>query len=157
MTGTNSTTNLPTSFTPQYVRIPGGSFVMGDHFGFVDPEHPNDELPLHNVYISPLYMSTTLVTMTEYCAFLNSVLARGLIEVRSNVVYAVGGTNVYFYTCGASAYSFIQYTNGSFLVLNNRHLRPVTSVLWFGAIAYCNWLSQSNGFDSSSEHGSCGE
>ena len=146
---TNSTTNLPTSFTAQYVRIPGGSFVMGDHFGFVDPEHPNDELPLHNVYISPLYMSTTPVTMTEYGAFLNSALAQGLIEVRSNIVYAVGGTNVYFYTYGASAYSFIQYTNSSFVVLNNRHLRPVTGVLWFGAIAYCNWLSQSNGFDSS--------
>lgn len=65
---TNSTTNLTTSFTAQYVRIPGGSYIMGDHFGFVDPEHPNDELPLHNVYISPLYMSTMLITMTQYCA-----------------------------------------------------------------------------------------
>ena len=149
VTGTNSsTTNLTTSFTAQYVRIPGGSYIMGDPFGFVDPEHPNDELPLHKVYISPLYMSTTLVTMTEYCAYLNSALAQGLIEVRSNIVYAVGGTNVYFYTYGASAYSFIQYTNSSFVVLNNRHLRPATSVLWFGAIAYCNWLSQSNGFNS---------
>jgi len=145
---TNSTTNLPTSFTAQYVRIPGGSFVMGDHFGFVDPEHPSDELPLHNVTISPLYMATTLTTMTEYCAFLNSALAQGLIEVRSNIVYAVGGTNVYFYTYGASPYSFIQYANNSFAVLDNRHLRPVTSVLWFGAIAYCNWLSRSNGFDA---------
>jgi formylglycine-generating enzyme required for sulfatase activity len=141
-------TNVTSSFAAQYVRIPGGSFVMGDHFGFVDPEHPNDELPLHNVYISPLYMATTLTTMTEYCAFLNSALAQGLIEVRSNIVYAVGGTNVYFYTYGASPYSFIQYANNSFAVLDNRHLRPVTSVLWFGAIAYCNWLSRSNGFDA---------
>ena len=43
---------------------------MGDHFNFYDPNHPNDELPLHNVYISPLYMDTTLVTMPEYCASL---------------------------------------------------------------------------------------
>jgi formylglycine-generating enzyme required for sulfatase activity len=134
------------TFRAQFVRIPGGSFVMGDHFGFVDPEHPNDELPLHSVYISPLYMATTPVTMTEYCAYLNSALAQGLIEVRSNVVYAAGGTNVYFYTYGASPYSFIQYNGSAFVVLNNRDLRPVTSVLWFGAIAYCNWLSQSNGF-----------
>ena len=107
---------------------------MGDPFGFVDPEHPTDELPLHNVYISPLEMATTPVTMTEYCAYLNSALAQGLIEVRSNIVYAVGGTNVYFYTYGASAYSFIQYTNSSFVVLNNRHLRPATCVLFFCSI-----------------------
>ena len=147
-TGTTNSTNYTSSFTPNYVRIPGGSYIMGDHFNFYDPDHPSDEIPLHPVYISPLYMSTTLVTMTEYCAYLNSALAQGLIEVRSNIVYAVGGTNIYFYTQGANAYSFIQYANNAFSVMNNRDLRPVTSVLWFGAIAYCNWLSQSNGFNS---------
>ena len=65
MTGTTNGTNSAVSFTAQYVRIPGGSFVMGDHFDFYDPEHPSDEIPLHNVYISPLYMATTLVTMTR--------------------------------------------------------------------------------------------
>ncbi len=148
VTGTTNSTNSAVSFTAQYVRIPGGSFVMGDHFNFYDPDHPSDEIPLHNVYISPLYMATTLTTMTEYCAFLNSALAQSLIEVRSNIVYAVGGTNIYFYTHGANAYSFIQYANNAFSVMNNRDLRPVTSVRWFGAIAYCNWLSQSNGFNS---------
>jgi len=146
--GTTNGTNSAVSFSAKYVRIPGGSFIMGDHFNFYDPDHPSDEIPLHPVSISPLYMSTTLVTMTEYCAFLNSALSQGIIEVRSNVVYAVGGTNIYFYTHGANAYSFIQYANSSFSVMNNRDLRPVTSVRWFGAIAYCNWLSQSNGFDA---------
>ena len=136
------TTNIASSFTAKCVHVPGGSYVMGDHFGFVDPEHPNDELPLHHVYISPLYMGTTLVTVREYCDHLNAALYQGLIEVRSNVVYAVGGTNEYFYTYGASSYSRIQYTNGTFVVLNNRDLHPITSVRWFGAVAYCNWLSQ---------------
>jgi len=141
--------NPAVGFTAQYVRIPGGSYSMGDHFGFVDPEHPNDELPLHNVYISPLYMSTTLTTVSDYCKYLNAAFSQGLIEVRSNTVYAVGGTNEYFYTYGASAYSRILYTNGAFVVLNNRDLHPITSVLWFGAIAYCNWLSTTNGYASS--------
>lgn len=145
---TTNTINSSVSFVAKFVRIPGGSFVMGDHFNFYDPDHPSDEIPLHPVFISPLCMSTTLVTMTEYCAFLNSALAQGLIEVRSNLVYAVGGTNIYFYTHGANAYSFIQYANSSFSVMNNRDLRPVTNVRWFGAIAYCNWLSQSNGLDT---------
>jgi sugar lactone lactonase YvrE/formylglycine-generating enzyme required for sulfatase activity len=141
-------TNPAGAATGQYVRIPGGSFVMGDHFGFVDPEHPNDELPLHPVYISPLYMGVTLVTCREYCDYLNAALAQGLIEVRFNMVYAAGGTNIFFYTYGTSAYSRIQYSGGVFSVLNNRDLHPVTSVRWFGAIAYCNWLSARGGYTS---------
>ena len=144
---TVSGVSQPVTFTPQYVRIPGGSFVMGDHFEYVDLKHYTDEVPLHNVFISPLYMSTTLCTMNEYCAYLNAALTQGLIEVRTNIVYAVGGTNAYFYTYGASFCSFIQFANNSFTVLNNRDLRPVTSVRWFGAIAYCNWLSARDGFD----------
>jgi len=134
------------SFTGQFVRIPGGSYVMGDHFGYVDPDHPSDELPLHTAYISPLYMATTLVTCREYCDYLNDGLNQGLIEVRSNVVYAVGGSNIYFYTYGGSVYSRIQYTGTGFVVLDSRDLHPVTSMLWHGAIAYCNWLSQRDGF-----------
>ena len=26
------------------ITIPGGQFEMGDHFGFVDPQHPTDEI-----------------------------------------------------------------------------------------------------------------
>ena len=140
------TTNVTSSFNAQFVRIPGGSFVMGDHFDFIDPQHYTDEAPLHNVAISPLYMTTTLATMTEYCAYLNAALYQGLIEVRSNIVYAVGGTNVYFNTYDASFTSFIQFTNNSFVVLSHRDLRPVTSVRWFGAMAYCNWMSQRGEF-----------
>ena len=136
------TTNIAGSFNAQYVRIPGGSFLMGDQFGYIDLKHYTDELPVHNAYISPLYMGQTLVTVREYCDFLNAALCQGLIEVRSNIVYAVGGTNVYFYTYDASAVSRIQYTNSTFVTVNNRDTHPVTSVRWFGAIAYCNWLSQ---------------
>ena len=140
------TTNITSSFTAQFVRIPGGSYIMGDPFGYVDPEHPSDELPLHNVYISPLYMATTLATVREYCDYLNAALYQGLIEVRSNTIYAVGGTNVYFDTYDASSYSRIQFTNNTFVVRDNRGMHPVTSVRWFGAIAYCNWLSQRGAF-----------
>ena len=148
LTTTTGTSNAIIPFTAQYVRIPGGYFLMGDQFGYIDPKHYTDEVPVHNVYVSPLYMDTTLVTCREYCNFLNAALAQGLIEVRTNIVYAVGGTNEYFYTHDISYSSRIQYQNGAFVVLESRDLHPVTSVNWFGAIAYCNWLSQSNGFDS---------
>jgi formylglycine-generating enzyme required for sulfatase activity len=66
---------------------------MGDHFNYVDPGHPSDEIPLHPVTISPFYMSTTLLTCREYCDYLNAALAQKLIEVRSGFVYSVGGTS----------------------------------------------------------------
>ena len=139
-------TNVTCAFTAQVVRIPGGSYVMGDHFNYYDPDHPSDEIPLHNVTISALYMATTPATMYEYCAFLNAARYQGVVEVLSNIVYGMSGTNIYFYTHDANVYSFIQYSNGLFTVLDNRGLRPVTSVRWFGAAAYCNWMSQQGGW-----------
>ena len=65
------TSNAIIPFTAQYVRIPGGYYLMGDQFGYIDLKHYTDEVPVHNVYISPLYMDTTLVTCREYCDFLN--------------------------------------------------------------------------------------
>ena len=135
-----------TTFTPVFVRIPGGSYVMGDHVGFVDPDHPSDEIPLHNVTISPFYMATTLVTNSEYAAYLNAGLKSGLIEVRSGIVYAVGGSNIYFYTTTSVPLSTISYASNTFTVRSGRELHPVTGVRWFGAAAFANWLSARDGY-----------
>jgi formylglycine-generating enzyme required for sulfatase activity len=143
---TVSNATNPVTFTPLFVRIPGGSYMMGDHFNFVDPDHPSDELPLHTVTISPFFMSTTLLTNREYCDYLNAAMAQGLIEVRSGSVYAVGGTNVYFDTTAAVPLSTITWSNNLFTVHTGRDLHPVTGVRWFGAIAYCNWLSLRDGY-----------
>ena len=32
---------------PGLASIPGGTFEMGDHHGFVDPKHGSDEIPIH--------------------------------------------------------------------------------------------------------------
>jgi len=138
--------NTTGTFTPLFAHIPGGTFVMGDHFNFVDPDHPSDEIPLHSVTISPFYMATTLVTNTEYAAYLNAALTSGLIEVRSGIVYAVGGSNILFYTSSSVPLSTISYANNSFTVRTGRELHPVTGVRWFGAAAFANWLSTRDGY-----------
>ena len=135
------TTNAIQAFTPQFVRIPAGQYQMGDHFGFVDPVHPSDEIPVHSVYVDSFYMETTLLTCREYGEFLNSALALSLVEVRSNYVYGVGGTNIYCDTYGSDTNSRVQWTGSAFTIRDNRDLHPVTGVRWFGAIAYCNWAS----------------
>jgi len=139
---------MPATFTPQFVSIPAGTYVMGDHVGFVDPDHPSDEVPLHTVSISPFHMCTTLLTCQEYCDYLNAALAQGLIEVRAGSVYAVGGTNLYYDTSSAVPLATLAWSGGRFSVRNGRELHPITGVRWFGAIAFCNWLSQRDGFSA---------
>jgi formylglycine-generating enzyme required for sulfatase activity len=127
--------------------IPGGEFEMGDHFGFVDPSHPSDELPLHTVKVNSFYMEKTEATNQQFLAFLNDALLKGLIEVRSNIVYAKGGSDIYCYTNQFASYYSIGYDGKVFSIVDFRANHPVTGVMWFGVAAYCNWLSLQNNLE----------
>ncbi|MCX5685451.1 MAG: SUMF1/EgtB/PvdO family nonheme iron enzyme, partial [Planctomycetota bacterium] len=135
---------------PEVEVIPEGSFVMGDHFNYTDPSHPTDEKPLHTVSIDAFYMGTYDITNREYCDYLNSALAQGLIEVRSGLVYAVGGSDVYCETRSSTLYSVvysgIEWSGTAFSVLSGRDNHPMIGVRWEGAAAYCNWLSAIQGY-----------
>lgn len=144
----SSTGSSTTPFVPRFARIPGGSFTMGDHFGYVDPAHASDEVPLHPVTLSSFYMSTTLLTCREYCDYLNAALKAGLIEVRAGFIYSTGGTNILSDTTTAYPHSTITYASGAFSVRAGRDLHPITGVRWFGAISYCNWLSVRDGYSA---------
>ncbi|MEI6088832.1 MAG: DUF1566 domain-containing protein [bacterium] len=125
--------------------IPGGEFEMGDHFGFSDPKHPSDELPLHTVKVDSLYMSKTETTNLQYLDFLNSSLTNGLIEVRNNAVYKKGSSDIYCYTNQFASYYSIGYDGTRFSIVDFRANHPIVGVMWLGAAAYCNWLSLQNG------------
>lgn len=127
--------------------IPSGEFQMGDHFGFVDPSHPSDELPLHLVKIDSFYISKYITTNQQYLAFLNSMLLDGALEVRNNAVYAKGGSDIYCYTHQYANYYSISYDGKEFSLADFRANHPMVGVMWYGAAAYCNWLSSQNGLD----------
>jgi formylglycine-generating enzyme required for sulfatase activity len=127
------------------VLLPGGDFEMGDHFGFVDPAHPSDELPIHDVKVNSFYMAVCETTNQQYLDYLSSSLSKGLIEVRNNIVYAVGGTEPYYFTNQYAAYYSIGFSGNNFSITDFRAKHPVVGVMWSGAAAYCNWLSQQNG------------
>jgi formylglycine-generating enzyme required for sulfatase activity len=128
--------------------LPGGEYSMGDHFGFVDPSHPSDELPLHNVKVNSFYISRTETTNQQFLSFLNSALINGTIEVRSNVVYATGGSDIYCYTNQYASYYSIGYSYGVFSIVDFRANHPMVGVMWSGAAAFCNWLSAQNGLEA---------
>ena len=125
--------------------IPGGAFEMGDHYGFVDSAHPSDDIPLHAVKIDSFYIAKTIATNQQYLQFLDSALSKSLIEVRSNIVYLTGDTNILCYTNQYSSYYSIGYDGHSFSIVDFRAQHPMVGVMWFGAAAYCNWLSNKNG------------
>lgn len=125
--------------------VTGGEYSMGDHFGFVDPSHPSDELPLHTVKVNSFYISKTEATNQQFLAFLNASLISGAVEVRSNVVYATGGSEIYCYTNQFASYYSISYSSGVFSMADFRANHPMVGVMWSGAAAFCNWLSAQNG------------
>ena len=129
---------------PEYMlKIPAGVFAMGDH---------NDET--HNVYLDEFYISKFEVTNQQYCDHLNDALAKNLIEVIDNIVYTVSsGGEAYCATSGANADSQIEYSEGVFSVslkdgTTDMSDHPMVGVSWFGAVAYCNWLSGQQVFEA---------
>ena len=153
------------STSPSYemARIPGGAFEMGDHSGYADPQHPSDELPIHSVKITAFAIGVNDVTVDQYVDYLNSAMSAGLLRVgggsygvsggpttsvivAAGVVYLAGGSDILYLTRQAYRYSPIGWDGRTFSALDNRGRMPVTSVSWFGAAAYANWLSLEDGY-----------
>lgn len=129
------------------VMIPAGTFSMGDHIGFVDPKHPSDELPLHDVKIDSFYMAKTHITNQQYLTYLNSAYASGLITVKNKTVYGAGLDSVYCYTNQYASYYSISFDGKTFSMADFRANHPVNGMRFFGCLAFCNWLSRQNGLN----------
>jgi len=136
------------------VYIPDGNFVMGDHFA---PEGFDDELPLHPVLLDAFFMGKYEIINQQYCDFLNSAYPAQL-KVVSGVVYAAsdtGNSHPYCDTHSSSSFSQIDYNDvtGTFSVRTKgsppRDMSndPMVDVSWYGAVAYCNWRSSTEGYE----------
>ena len=135
--------------TADMVLIPADTFRMGDHYGFVDPNHPTDELPVHTVKLDTFLLSPYELTNQEFCMFLNDMKDKGQISVIDSNVYLTGDTNLICQAGPMGVYSRIQWSGSGFSVSANKKKHPMVCVRWHGAIAYCNWLSDLFGYDPS--------
>ena len=121
--------------------IPGGLFEMGDHHNFVDPKHGGDETPIHPVWVDSFWLAITETTNRQFCEYLNTAFAQNSIEVRDGQVFATGGREVFCFTHEFADYSSIGWDGATFSVMDHRAEHPMIGVMWFGAAAFCNWLS----------------
>ena len=136
--------NIPDDMT----YILGGEFEMGDHF----EEGGSGELPVHAVLVDSFFMSKFEITNQQYCDYLNSALGSGSIYLSSNIVYGTGNNQGYCDTSASSTFSQIDYSGGAFSARtkDGRDMSddPMVLVSWYGAVAYCNWRSSEEGYES---------
>jgi len=135
------------------VYIPDGEFEMGRHVG----NGWGDELPVHVVLLDAFFVSKFEITNRQYCDYLNSSYPAKL-KVVSGVVYAASDSGNSYPYCDMHSWdpeSQIDYNDisGTFSVRTKgeppRDMNddPMVQVSWYGAVAYCNWRSQQEGYE----------
>ena len=118
----------PEPVKPRMELIPEGSFQMGSSARF------DSKTPFHKVTLESFYMSKYAVTNKEYCIFLNYCGN----ETENNVKWIYLPEDAY---CGIKEGP----EPDSFRVKSGYKDRPAVYVTWYGAVAYCNWLSEKFG------------
>jgi formylglycine-generating enzyme len=106
--------------------ITGGKFQMGS-------TKKDQESPVHSVTLNNFFMSNYTVTNEDYCEFLNA--AGNQPEGKA-----------LWLKIEKNEYSGI-VKDEKFTVKSGYEKRPVVYITWYGAAAYCNWLSEKEGLD----------
>ena len=134
-------------FIPETVMVEGGIFTMGDTFDDGDP----NEKPVHEVaLVRDFSIGKYEITNEQFVQFLNN--ARVEFNNQDRWGYLNGRKIIderYFKQTG------IVYSPGWGWDLKGDHQgtvydydqMPVINVTWFGAVEYCNWLSDISGLD----------
>ena len=121
----------------EWVWVEGGFFEMGDTFGDGD----GDEKPVHEVYVDGFYMSKYEVTNRQVVEVFNWALRQGKILVTKTTVKNARGNQQELLDLDDSDCQ-IGYDGNQLYVKGNYANYPVIEISWYGAIAFCNYLSE---------------
>jgi len=132
------------------VRIPGGTFAMGDGF---DEGYPDDgETPVHEVELAPFHLDVTAVTNAQYATFVkatgyvteaerfgSSAVFHLLVEAPStDVMGRATGAPWWLEVAGADW----RHPGGRDSSVGARQDHPVVQVSWTDALAYARWAGK---------------
>ncbi len=145
----------------EMVSIPGGTFTMGrldtgdDSAGYIN------ELPRHQVTLTAYQIGKYEVTTQAYCDVLNWAKGQGYLKDASGNAWSSGaiyaGTiSRYLIVALTNLDCNVQYSGGTFSpktrtgtggVTYSTADHPMVRVTWYGAVAFCNWLSEISGLN----------
>jgi formylglycine-generating enzyme required for sulfatase activity len=132
------------------LRIPGGTFVMGDHFH--EGYDADGELPLHEVELSAYCIDATPVTNAQFATFvkatswiteaeqlgISAVFHSAYTGDPRHVVHRVAVTPWWLAVRGADW----RHPEGPDSGIGHRQNHPVVHVTWNDAQAYCAWAGK---------------
>lgn len=124
---------------PEMVSVADGTFIMGDLWGGGE----SDETPTHSVTLSAFKIGTYEITNDQYVLALNWAKSKGYLSTASATsVMAYGEEMIFigdsFCQIGFNGTSFFSKTrDGKYM---GDH--PLADVTWYGAGAFCNWISE---------------
>ncbi len=120
---------VPNAFSFSMIKVAGGSFMMGDN------QSPDKrQKPEHLVTVPTFYMAQYTVTNAQYAVFLNEY---GSSTVKTGE-YA-GEEMVNEYRWG------VQKEENAWRPALGYEQHPIVEVSWYGAVTYCQWLSEKTG------------
>lgn len=147
---------------PRMVDVAAGEFAMGRDYAWEAQwgTEPQDETPVHAVTLDAYRIGKFEVTNRQGCDILNWALAQGLLFSDAAGTAWAGSGDIYVGAPGAQHRVFlfsaleceIIFSENAFVPKCRPGLPngteysmaefPMTEVTWYGAAAFCNWLSQ---------------
>jgi sulfatase modifying factor 1 len=132
------------------VRVPGGTFLMGDPFSDGDPA--DGETPVHEVVLAPYLVDETAVTNAAFARFVratghvtdaeqlgvSAVFHLAVEAAPGDVLHRLDGTPWWLAVKGAD-WRHPAGLRSSIADLPNH---PVVHVSWYDAQAYCAWAGK---------------
>jgi formylglycine-generating enzyme required for sulfatase activity len=121
------------------VLIPAGKFVMGvpEHTDGALPSQPS-ELPVHRVQITrPFCMGVHEVTVAQFRAFVEATGYRTTAETSGK-----GGSHLFTTNTDTETRPDLNWRNPGFTQTDDH---PVVQVSWHDAVAFCEWLTKTEG------------